>query len=158
MLLSILDKLWKTPLTFLADILGLIVVPIALLFCNGKDEHLPHWAWPWCNEWDSINGYSNAYHWEKRWGKEGARKWWPRFLWLAIRNRSANLSQLLGKANPTDADIWRFNVRIPFTTKYLKCQWGYTSFFPGDPGTTSLRVMPKHNFLCSISLRNEDKI
>lgn len=157
MLSSLIDKLWKTPLNWAADILGLAIVPIALLWCDRDSEHLPHWAWPWCNEWDSINGYSNSHHWERRWG-DSTRSYWPRFLWLAIRNRSANLSQLIGKDNPDDKETWKLNIRIPFTTRYFKCRWGYTSYLPGSPGITSLRVMPKHNFICSISLRTEDKI
>ena len=153
-----IDKLWKTPLVLLGELLGLVMVPVALLWCDETSEHLPHWAWPWCNEWDSINGYSNSYHWERRWGTDEVRTFWPRFLWLAIRNRASNLSQWLGKADPKPEDTWAINIQIPFTTRYLKCRWGYTSYFPGSPGTTSLRVMPKKNFTCSISLRTKDKI
>jgi hypothetical protein len=153
------DKLWKAVVSLLVgDLLGLVMVPIALLFTKKEDDHLPHWfAYPWCNEWDSINGLANDYVWEKRYGKDGVRKFWPRFLWLAIRNRGSNLSQMLGKENPSDDETWRAEIKIPFTGKMFKCRWGYTSYYPGAPGppqSTSLRVMPKKNFSIAISLRD----
>lgn len=154
---GLFDKLWKTIVMYTAQLLGLFVVPVALLFCSREDEHLPHWAYPWCNEWDSINGYSNRGHWEARWGS-ATRSYWPRFLWLAIRNRAANTSQWLGKESPEDSETWRLNILIPYTTKALKCQWGYTSYYPGSPGTCSLRVMPKRNFKCTASLRDRSDL
>jgi len=158
-IMAILDKLWKTPITLLSDLVGLFVVPIALIFCKKEDDHLPHWAFLWCNEWDSINGYSNDNGWLHKWGPLGIRKYWPRFLWLAVRNRSSNLSQILGKEDPSDDETCRGKIRIPFTQKYFKLTWGYTSYYPGAPGPPtgpSLRVMPKKNFICSISIRTED--
>lgn len=153
----IIDKLWKTPVSFIAgDLVGLFVVPIALLFCKKEDEHLPHWAYLWCNEWDGINGRSNDDAWLKRFGEEGVRKYWPRFLWLAIRNRGSNLSQMLGKKNPAERETWSPSMRIPFTKRRFKCRWGYTSYYPGEPGPpegNSFKIMPKKNFTMSISIR-----
>jgi hypothetical protein len=153
----IIDKLWKTPVSLIVgDLLGLIVVPIALLFAKKDSEHLPHWAYPWCNEWDGINGRANDNAWVNRWGEEGVKKYWPRFLWSAIRNRGANLSQMLGKENPAENETWSPAMRIPFTKRRFKCRWGYTSYYPGEPGPpegSSMRVMPKKNFSIAISIR-----
>lgn len=153
--MHILDKLWKTAVSFLADIVGLVVVPVALLWCDKDSVYLPRWAYLWCNEWDSINGISARMHWEERWGTEGVRKFWPRFLWLAIRNRSSNLSQMLGKENPADTETYKATVKIPFTDRCLKCRWGYTSYYPG--GWNSLKTMPKRNFVCAVSLRDYER-
>lgn len=157
----LLDKIWKTIVTLLGDLFGFFIVPIALIFCKKEDEHLPRWAFPWDNEWDSINGYCNDNDWLKRWGPDGVRKYWPRFLWLAIRNRSSNLSQMLGKENPSDDETYYGKIKIPFLKKYFKLSWGYTSYYPGAPGPPigpSLKVMPKKNFRCSISIRDKKEV
>ena len=153
----LIDKLWKTPVMFLCELAGFIVVPIALLKTKKEDDHLPHWAYPWCNEWDGINGLSLRGHWEEKWGKEGVRKFWPRFLWLAVRNRASNMSQILGKEYPHPDETWKKNIHLWPTKKYLKFTWGYTTYYPGSPGPpegNSLMVMPKKNFLLSISFRS----
>lgn len=150
------DKLWKTSITLTAELLGLVVVPIALLFTDKDSEHLPKWAYPWDNDWDGINGRAESYVWVKRYGTEGVKRFWPRFLWLAIRNRASNVSQLLGKRAPVEDDTYRKIIPIPLTSRCFKITWGYTSYKPGG-GSTSLKEMPKHNFTCSISLRDVER-
>lgn len=141
---------------WVGEVTGIVVVPIALLFTDKDSEHLPKWAYLWDNAWDGINGRSNTHHWVKRWGTEGVKKFWPRFLWSAIRNRASNISQLLGKESITDKDTYRKIIQIPLTNKCFKITWGYTSYKPGG-GSASLQEMPKHNFTCSISLRDAER-
>jgi hypothetical protein len=83
-------------LSWCVDALGLIMVPLALLGCRAKSEHLPVWAWPWDNDRDGINGDAG---WRSATHANGnqARFGW-RFVWLAIRNPGNNFGYLLGIA------------------------------------------------------------
>lgn len=92
-------------------LLGLVAVPIALLFCKPEDEHLPRWAWPWDNAADGINGDGDAHGgWrgpEHANGRE--RTFWWRFVWLALRNPVHNFGVfLLGWkcSNATRYRVW----------------------------------------------------
>lgn len=75
-------------------LIGLIVVPLALLFCNPASEHLPRWAWLWDNDETGINGDGDATGgWrgpEHANGRE--RTFWWRYAWLALRNPANNWS------------------------------------------------------------------
>lgn len=92
----------------ISSILGLIAVPIALLFA--KDGKLPKWAWIWDNDRDGIDGdggfknehcpsYGLAYG-----------SFLCRYIWLAIRNPSANL-------------CWHLGVKEPIIELYQKGNW-----------------------------------
>ena len=145
----------KALLTIPADLLGLVVVPIALMFTSKPSHHLPHLFWLWCNEHDSINGYSNTDHWEKRWGtppRSGVRGYLPRFIWLAIRNRSTNFRRLLGVKELGD----RLNIRYPIRIwpgRYLVFKLGYTH---GKPGTIWYNHRSdRHHFVFSLDSRSK---
>ena len=71
-------------------LLGVIVVPIALLFCDSESEHLPNFAWLWDNDETGINGDGGWRGPEHANGQE--RTFWWRFLWLALRNPANNWS------------------------------------------------------------------
>ncbi len=86
-------NLLRILLTFLlvdlpVTMLGFLVVPIALLACNEKAEHLPRWAWLWDNDETGINGDAGWCGPEHANGRE--RTFWWRFLWLAVRNPANN--------------------------------------------------------------------
>lgn len=80
--------------SFAVDLFGLIVVPLALLFCRESDEHLPRLFWPWDNDTEGINGDGGWRGPEHANGRE--REFWWRFQWLAIRNAGTNFSYLIG--------------------------------------------------------------
>ena len=71
------------------EILHFIVVPIALLACDEKSEHLPKWA-AWFDENDyGINGDDG---WKNEHFPNGKnRTYWARLCWL-YRNRIGNFS------------------------------------------------------------------
>jgi len=83
------------------DALGLIAVPIALLFVrNDPDEdaadHLPRLAWPWDNH-EARYGIDGGYAWMRQYDTS-ALTYWRRFIWLAIRNPSHNFAYyILGR-------------------------------------------------------------
>lgn len=86
-LLSIFALLcWDLPVT----LLGIVIVPLALLFCDEDSEHLPIWAWFWDNDDTGINGDPGWRSPEHANGRE--RTFWYRFLWLALRNPANNWS------------------------------------------------------------------
>lgn len=68
-------------------LLGLIVIPVALLF-RTPDDHLPIWAWPWDNADHGTDGDS---FWLNRCGNT----FWCRYQWLAIRNPTSNLGNFV---------------------------------------------------------------
>jgi hypothetical protein len=89
------------PLLALASLLvhltGYLVSPIALLFCEPEDEHLPWWAWPWDNPQDGINGDGDS-----TWGWRGPehangreREYWWRLMWL-YRNAGYGFAERSG--------------------------------------------------------------
>jgi len=86
------------------DVLGLVVVPVALLFTTDTDRQLPWWAWAWSNAQDGINGDSG---WQRRWGGvKAVQRFWPRFVWLALRNRSHNARRFWFGISPAQP-VWR---------------------------------------------------
>ena len=73
------------------EIVGYIVVPIALLFCNKQSEHLPKWARWFEDANDTYNGVNSAINGDSGWRKEHFkepknRTYFARLLWL-YRNR-----------------------------------------------------------------------
>ena len=91
------SALFTTSLIF--DILGVIIIPIALLFAKESDDHLPSIFWPWDNDRDGINGdgETGISGWR---GPEHAngleRTFWYRYVWLAFRNPSNNYGYFCG--------------------------------------------------------------
>ena len=80
---------------FALDLLGLIMVPIGLLFCDAASTHMPASFWPWDNDNDGINGDAGWASAEHANGQQNT--FWWRFLWLAIRNPGNNFGYLLGR-------------------------------------------------------------
>lgn len=80
-------------------LLGLVIVPVALLFPNGAASVsdgrpivvLPDWAWLWSNSFDGSLGDKRGW-WDKHtpFGL-GAKHFFSQFWWLAIRNPVNNL-------------------------------------------------------------------
>ena len=73
------------------EILGYIVVPIALLFCNKQSEHLPKWARYFEDASDLYDGENSAINGDSGWRKKHYpnvknRTYFARLLWL-YRNR-----------------------------------------------------------------------
>ena len=83
-----------------AQIVGLIVVPVALLHLRIRDrkyhfplmDRLPRWAQAWDNEGDTFGDR----YWVAAYGFVAAQSFWTRVHWLALRNRAHNLSAWLG--------------------------------------------------------------
>ena len=73
------------------EMLGYMVVPIALLFCNKQSEHLPKWARYFEDASDYYDGENSAINGDSGWRKEHYpngknRTYFARLLWL-YRNR-----------------------------------------------------------------------
>lgn len=73
------------------EILGYIIVPIALAFCNKQSEHLPKWARYFEDASDYYNGENSAINGDSGWRKEHYpngknRTYFARLRWL-YRNR-----------------------------------------------------------------------
>ena len=73
------------------EMLGYIIVPIALLFCNKQSEHLPKWARYFEDASDLYGGENSAINGDSGWRKEHYpngknRTYFARLLWL-YRNR-----------------------------------------------------------------------
>ena len=73
------------------EILGYIIVPIALLFCNKQSEHLPKWARYFEDASDYYDGENSAINGDSGWRKEHYqngknRTYFARLRWL-YRNR-----------------------------------------------------------------------
>lgn len=73
------------------EILGYLIVPIALAFCDKNSEHLPKWARWFEDANDTYNGVNSAINGDSGWRKEHFkepknRTYFARLLWL-YRNR-----------------------------------------------------------------------
>lgn len=73
------------------EILGYLIVPIALAFCDKNSEHLPRWARWFEDANDTYNGVNSAINGDSGWRKEHFkepknRTYFARLLWL-YRNR-----------------------------------------------------------------------
>ena len=73
------------------EILGYLIVPIALVFCDKNSEHLPRWARWFEDANDTYNGVNSAINGDSGWRKEHFkepknRTYFARLLWL-YRNR-----------------------------------------------------------------------
>ena len=96
------------------EMLGYIVVPIALLFCNKQSEHLPKWARYFEDASDLYNGENSAINGDSGWRKEHYpngknRTYFARLLWL-YRNRIGYFSS---RANGVKvSDIEPSSVRV----------------------------------------------
>jgi len=85
------------------QIVGLILVPVALIGLGPKAKRLPRWAWLWDNQGDTINGDGP---WVRRWNGD-SNHFWPRFRWLALRNRTHNLcTYFFGEQPPKTLSRW----------------------------------------------------
>lgn len=91
----VVEWLFLFVLSLIVDLLGLIMVPIALRACDEQSEHLPSWAWAWDNDRDGINGDAGWALPEHANGRQ--REYWWRFWWLAIRNPGNNFGYKLGR-------------------------------------------------------------
>ncbi|MBZ0093526.1 MAG: hypothetical protein K8F27_15065 [Sulfuricellaceae bacterium] len=91
-MLTLIRYLVLVPASFIVDLSGLIVVPIALLFTSKQANHLPPLFWPWDNDTEGING--DAY-WKQKYG-DRVTSFYCRFLWLAIRNPGNNFGYYCG--------------------------------------------------------------
>jgi len=103
--LVILALLW--PINLMMSLAGLVAVPLALLFTPRDADRLPSWAWPWDNDEDSINGDGQ---WNRRYPGGRTRRFWPRFVWLALRNRVHNWRRYVTGCGPRTASNFR---RLP---------------------------------------------
>jgi hypothetical protein len=83
-----------------AQIVGLIVVPVALLHLRVRDRHFPlpmnNVLPQWARAWDNADSPFGDTYWFQRYPGFEALRFWPRFRWLALRNRAHNLSRWLG--------------------------------------------------------------
>lgn len=78
-------------LTLLVEIAGLVIVPIALLFCDRESEHLPKWA-AW---WDEpVYGINGDVDWIRHHATDPQSYYW-RWRWL-MRNRAVGWSTKIG--------------------------------------------------------------
>ena len=91
-MLTLIKYLLLLPTSFLVDLSGLIVVPIALLFTPRDANHLPHLFWPWDNDMEGINGDQ---YWKQQYGDK-VTHFYYRFLWLALRNPGNNFGYYCG--------------------------------------------------------------
>lgn len=76
---------------FLLEVLGYIIVPIALLFTKKEDDHLPKWARWFEDAHDYYDGIIAAINGDSGWRNEHYpepknRTFWARLMWL-YRNR-----------------------------------------------------------------------
>lgn len=78
--------------SFLVDLSGVFVVPIALLI-GGLNNRLPSWAQRWDNDRDPFGDNARRPPIE---AATGLKKMWLRYLWLAWRNPGNNYSYQLG--------------------------------------------------------------
>lgn len=90
------------------EILGYIVVPIALLFCNKQSEHLPKWARYFEDASDYYDGENSAINGDSGWRKEHYpngknRTYFARLLWL-YRNRIGYFSSRINGVKVSDID------------------------------------------------------
>ncbi|WP_298039403.1 hypothetical protein [uncultured Campylobacter sp.] len=90
------------------EMLGYIVVPIALLFCNKQSEHLPKWARYFEDASDLYGGENSAINGDSGWRKEHYpngknRTYFVRLLWL-YRNRIGYFSSRINGVKVSEID------------------------------------------------------
>lgn len=106
----VLEWLFLIAFRLVLIVLGLFVVPVALLFTRGGTsvsdgrpiEILPDWAWLWSNDFDGTLGD------KRRWWDVhapfglGAHHFFSKFIWLAVRNPVNNLRRTSMFSCPVD--------------------------------------------------------
>ena len=90
------------------EMLGYIVVPIALLFCDKQSERLPKWARWFEDANDTYNGVNSAINGDSGWRKEHFkepknRTYFARLLWL-YRNRIGYFSSRINGVKVSEID------------------------------------------------------
>lgn len=78
--------------SFLVDISGLFIVPVALLM-GGLNNRLPLWAQRWDNDREPFG--DNAREPDIK-AATGLKKLWLRYVWLALRNPGNNYGYSVG--------------------------------------------------------------
>ena len=78
-------------LSWVFDLLGLLVLPLAIAFSDGKT--LPAWAWPWGNDREPLGDAARRADID---AATGFVRGWLRFRWLALRNPGNNFGYALG--------------------------------------------------------------
>lgn len=96
---ALIRYLILVPLSFLVDLSGLVVVPIALLFTTKESNHLLPIFWPWDNAAEGINGDP---YWKEKYGDK-VTSFCCRFVWLAIRNPGNNFGYFCGWLQAPDS-------------------------------------------------------
>ena len=97
------------------EILGYIVVPIALAFCNKQSEHLPKWARYFEDASDLYDGINSAINGDSGWRKEHYpngknRTYFARLRWL-YRNRIGYFSSRVNGVKVSEIDPSSVRVR-----------------------------------------------
>ncbi len=87
-------------LSWLVDLVGLFIVPIALYQAGDDATHLPGWAWPWDNVHDGING--DTARRPRIMSVTGFRRGFYRWVWLCLRNPGNGLGYWLGFVQAAD--------------------------------------------------------
>ena len=90
------------------EILGYIIVPIALAFCNKQREHLPKWARYFEDASDLYDGENSAINGDSGWRKDHYpngknRTYFARLLWL-YRNRIGYFSSRVNGVKVSEID------------------------------------------------------
>ena len=90
------------------EMLGYIVVPIALLFCDKQSERLPKWARYFEDASDLYDGENSAINGDSGWRKEHYpngknRTYFARLLWL-YRNRIGYFSSRVNGVKVSEID------------------------------------------------------
>ena len=73
-----------------ADIAGVVVVPVALMFTGPQADHLPKMFYWWDNH-EAVYGINGGYAWKREYGDD-TNTFWHRFMWTAIRNPAHNFT------------------------------------------------------------------
>lgn len=125
-----LDILARLLLIGISSIAGLFLVPIALPFA--KDGKLPKWAWIWDNDRDGISGDGGFRNEHCPSYKLPYGSFICNYIWLAVRNPSANLCWKLG-VNEVIESIeytWYGSVATGFSgKKYYLVHFDFSSFY-----------------------------
>ena len=95
----VIGWLVRAVIVWILTIMGLFIVPIALLFPNGGTSVsdgrpiivLPDWAWLWSNDFDGASGDKRGWWNEHAPFGLGSKHFLSKFWWLAIRNPVNNL-------------------------------------------------------------------
>ena len=96
------------------EMLGYIIVPIALLFCDKQSEHLPKWSRYFEDASDLYDGENSAINGDSGWRKEHYpngknRTYFARLLWL-YRNRIGYFSSRVNGVKVSE--IYPSSVRV----------------------------------------------